>query len=115
MNYRQSVSDYFSGITQKVKAEILGDSDETILGTDADELIDYYYSRSALVPILIEDAPGNMEHVKEMRTVRSEHREEMYRGEGDISGNSKPCTSPFRSNRRPMAKSSARCSLPRIR
>src|SRR5262245_16729176 len=85
MNHRASVSDHFAAITQRVKAEILRETDETILGTDAEELAEYYYSRSALVPILIDDArQPHMQHTKEVRTVPSHEREEMYRGEGDI-------------------------------
>jgi len=85
MNHRQSVSDYFESLKLQVKTEILNESDETILGTDTGELAEYYYSHSALVPILLDDtlAP-QMSHTKEVRTIRSEEREEGYRGEGDI-------------------------------
>lgn len=85
MRHTQAVSDYFVGITQTVKAEILGESDATIIGTDASELTDYYYERSSLVPIVLDDTrTPQMRHTKEIRVVPSEEREEGYQDEGDI-------------------------------
>jgi hypothetical protein len=87
MIYRSKtyISDYYLDKFNKVKTEILNEKDEFILGTDIDELVDYYFSANCLTPIEFDtERHGTLDHKKYIKTVRAHERESGYQNEGDL-------------------------------
>lgn len=83
---RSSISDYYRALQQKVQDQILREKDETILLSDTDELVEYYFSITSLSPIEFDaERQPSFEHKKEVRTVPAHRREEFYQNEGDLN------------------------------
>lgn len=79
------ISDYYRGLFENIKKQILSEEDEYIIQSNLDELVDYYFSNNCLSPIEFDkERQENFEHRKELRTVRAHEREEFYRSEGDL-------------------------------
>jgi|SRR3989344_1663806 len=77
-----SFNDYYRKALETFNQDILRESDEQILGSDADELANYYHQKYALVPIEFNPADIAYEIKKEVRNVPAERREFGY-GSGD--------------------------------
>ena len=86
MYNQPSISDYYRNLFEKtLHSLILNESDNFIVGTPTDELVEYYFSNHALHKIELDKSRGEtIEHVKEVRRVPADQRESVYRGEGDI-------------------------------
>ncbi len=83
---RASISDYYRVLQQKVQNQILTEEDETVLLSDTDELVEYYFSHNSLSPIEFDaERQPSFEHKKEVRNVLSYCREEFHRNEGDLN------------------------------
>lgn len=79
------ISDYYGVLLKKVQDQILREKDETILHSDSDELLDYYFSHNSLEIIEFDsEQPSTFEHKKQIRTVPAHNREEFYSREGDL-------------------------------
>lgn len=79
------ISDYYRGLFENIKKQILSEKDEYIIQSNLNELVDYYFSNNCLSPIEFDkERQENFEHRKELRTVRAHEREEFYRNEGDL-------------------------------
>jgi len=80
------VSEYYEGLEKEVLTKILIESDETILHSNTDELVEYYFSHNSLAPIEFDsERQSTIEHKKEVRIVPAYQREEGYRNEGDLN------------------------------
>jgi hypothetical protein len=81
-----SISDYYRALLKQVQDQILKEKDETILHSNTDELVDYYFSHNSFETIEFDSGqPPTFEHKKEVRNVPANRREEFYRNEGDLS------------------------------
>ncbi len=81
-----SISDYYRALLNQVQDQILREKDETILHSNTDELVDYYFSHNSFEAIEFDpDQPPTFEHKKDIRTVPANRREEFYRNEGDLN------------------------------
>lgn len=80
------ISDYYrQRIIPAVRGEILRESDEQILGSDTDELKQYYFEKYAWSPI--EEDPGreaSYDVQDYLKTIPSHQRERGYGSEGDL-------------------------------
>jgi hypothetical protein len=79
-----SFNDYYRAALEKVKQEILQESDAQILGSDIDDLANFYHARHAITPLEFDPAEISFEPKKELRTVSADRREFDYGYEGDI-------------------------------
>jgi len=80
-----SFSSVYEKIFEDIKLQILKDSSATIIGTSTDELADYYFQKRHYTPIEIDPArQETIEQKNEVRTIRAEHRDPMYRHDGDL-------------------------------
>jgi hypothetical protein len=80
------VFDYYRELQKHVLDQILRESDETILHSNTDELVEYYFSHNSLMPIEFDPKQQpSFEHKKEVRIVPAHRREEFYRNEGDLN------------------------------
>lgn len=83
--YNKSISDYYRELSEKVRSEILRESDTQILGSDLEELSKYYLEKCQLSPILIDETKdANWEHESYVRRIAAHEREEFYQNEGNI-------------------------------
>lgn len=78
-------SDYYQQTIEKVRQDILQESDGQILGSDIDDLANYYYQKYALTPIHFEPDDISFEPQKQVRMVPASMREHGYQSEGDIN------------------------------
>lgn len=76
-------SQFYDGILEGIRVRILKEDDAVILGTSTSELTDYFLE-GIPQPIGFDEERGeHAEHKKEVRTVRAQDRDEIYRNEGD--------------------------------
>jgi len=80
---RASVGDLYRGIIQNMQGEIRRESASTILGTDAEELAEYYYDKYSLPEIQIVQGP-ELEIVEDVIDIPAHQREEGYQNEGPL-------------------------------
>ncbi len=86
MHNQESFSDYYRNALEKIKLKILSETEATILGTDSDELCDYYIQDYILQPIEFDETrETNWDHQKYINTIPSHQREEFYRDGGDLT------------------------------
>ncbi len=82
---RASISDYYRQAFEKIKGDILKKSDATIIGTNIEELTDYYYDKYCLQPILIDDTQEiTWDPKKYIKTIHAHEREEFYQSQGNL-------------------------------
>jgi len=82
---RITISQHYQGLLKKINKEIMEEEDNYILMTDTQELTDYYFSENSLTPIEFDTSKDeNLEHKKEVRTVKSYEREYPYNTDGDL-------------------------------
>jgi hypothetical protein len=80
-----SIDDYYRNKLNDLRGEILRESNEQIIGTPPESMADYYADKNRLELIeLDESQEASWESNKSVRRVRSQEREDMYRGDGDI-------------------------------
>src|SRR5439155_10594991 len=66
--------------------QILRERDETILHSDTDELVEYYFSTNSFSPIEFDaERERSFEHKKDIRTVPAHQRERGYGRDGDLN------------------------------
>lgn len=86
MNYYgrpQNFLDYYTGLLENAREEILHESEEQILGTSTEELAGYVYKKYALIPIEIDpNRESNYELQEFLQDIPERERDSMYRGEG---------------------------------
>ncbi len=82
---RASISDYYRQSFEKIKSDILRENDTTIIGTNTDELSEYYFEKYALKPIIIDDTQEiTWDPKKYVKTIYAHEREEFYQSQGDL-------------------------------
>jgi hypothetical protein len=80
------ISDYYRGQQKQIETKILTERDETILYSDTEELVEYYFSHHSLTPIEFDpERQPSFEHTKAVRTVPAHRREAFYQSEGDVN------------------------------
>ncbi|MDB5124845.1 MAG: hypothetical protein JWP94_2974 [Mucilaginibacter sp.] len=82
--YGQSFNAYYSDALEKAKKQILHETDTQIIGSEVDQLADFYYQRYALTPIEFAADGLAFEIKREIRTISAGRREWGYREDGDF-------------------------------
>lgn len=77
-------SDYYRKAIETFNQELLRESDEQILGSDVDNLADFYFQKYALVPLSFDPVDISYDIRKEVRRVPANQRERDYSYEGDL-------------------------------
>src|SRR4051812_37621436 len=77
-------NDFYRATFDKVRVEILKETDTQILGSEVDTLAQYYYEKYALAPIQFDPANLEFEINKEVKRVAAQQRDEFYRNDGPI-------------------------------
>jgi hypothetical protein len=84
MSDKLSIAGYYGKVFADIERQILGEKDEYIIGTDADELAEYYYSDNCLPPIEFDiERQEQMEHKKKLKIVRANERKRGHQDNGD--------------------------------
>ena len=79
------ISDHYKQSFEKIKSEILRENDTTIIGTDIEELTQYYFDKYCLRLILIdEEQETTWDPKKYMKTIYAHERERPYQCEGNL-------------------------------
>lgn len=81
---RPGFDDYYRVAFEEIKGKILREPEETILGTDLDELTDYFLQEYIFDPVELVPEGTTMDHQKYVRTVRAHEREPFYQSSGDV-------------------------------
>lgn len=82
---RASISDYYRQSFEKIKNDILRESDATIIGTNIEELTDYYFEKYYLQLILIDETQEiTWDPKKYIKTIYAHEREEFYQSQGNL-------------------------------
>jgi hypothetical protein len=76
--------DYYRKAIEIFNQDILRESDEQILGSEIDDLANFYCQKYALIPLAFDSADLSYEMKKEVRRVPAHQRDEFYRHEGDL-------------------------------
>lgn len=85
MSNKPSFSDYYRKVFGDIQKKILAETDESIIGSDMEELTEYYFGSVSLSLIEFDsERQEEFEYKKELRTVRAQEREGVYRLAGDI-------------------------------
>jgi hypothetical protein len=77
-------SDYYRTVTDKFNQDILRESETQILGSDVNDLANYFCQKYALVPLEFDPSDITYEMKKEVRRVPARQRDESYRDGGDL-------------------------------
>jgi hypothetical protein len=87
MHYKTSTPfNTYQGIERHLQKEILSEQDSYILGTSSKELTEYYYSKNALSPLLLDLSKTETAEIKkEWRLIPAHQRESGFQGLGDLS------------------------------
>lgn len=80
---RAAVSDLYRRIIENMQGEIRRESSGTILGTDPEELAEYYYDKYRLPEIQIVQGP-ELEIIEEVIDIPAHQRDEWYSNEGPL-------------------------------
>ena len=78
-------SDYYRTVTDKFNQDILRESETQILGSDVNDLANYFYQKYALVLLEFDPSDITYEMKKEVRRVPARQRDEFYRDSGDLN------------------------------
>lgn len=82
---RLSISDYYRQSLEKIKSDILRESEATIIGTKTEELADYHFDKYCFQPIIIDDSQEiTWDPTKYIKTIHAHERERFYQSEGDL-------------------------------
>ena len=85
MSDKLSIASYYRKVFAEIERQIMGEKDEYIIGTDADELAEYYYSNNCFSPIEFDiERQEQMDHKKKLRIVRAHERKRGYQELGDL-------------------------------
>jgi hypothetical protein len=86
MHFRKtSFVEYYSNAFEAIRLKILGEQESFIIGSDTDELTNYYYSTKVLTPIRIDpERSETAEPINEVKIVPAHKREDIYQNEGDL-------------------------------
>lgn len=76
--------DYYRKAIEMFNQDILRESDTQILGSEIDDLANFYYQKYTLVPLQFDAADLSYEIKKEIRQVPAHQREGFYRHHGDL-------------------------------
>jgi hypothetical protein len=80
-----SINDYYRRLQEQVRGEILGESEEQIIGTNTEELAKYYFEKYALSSIEEDnEAEANVDIQDYLQDVPEHRRENIYHGEGTL-------------------------------
>ena len=77
-------NDYYREALERFNQDLLHESDEQILGSEIDNLADFYFKKYALVPLVFDRNDISYDIKKEVRTVPAHQRERGYSYEGDL-------------------------------
>ena len=79
---KPSFAQAYAETLENIRLKILGEPDGFIIGSDTEELVEYYFVPKALTPIKIDPERQEMaEPINEMKTVPANRREDSYRNE----------------------------------
>jgi hypothetical protein len=78
-------NDYYRTVTDKFNQDILRESEAQILGSDVNDLANYFCQKYALVPLEFDPSDITYEMKKEVRRVPAHQRDEFYRDGGDLN------------------------------
>lgn len=76
--------DYYRKAIEMFNQDILRESDGQILGSEIDDLANFYCQKYALVPLQFDPADLSYEMKKEVRRVPAHQRDGFYRNDGDL-------------------------------
>ena len=83
---KPSFTEVYTNLFGGISTQVLKEPESFIIGTDTDELVEYYYSKKHFNPIKIDpDRTETAEIKNEVRTVYANQRDPMYRNEGDTT------------------------------
>ena len=86
MSDKLSIADYYRKVFADIERQILTETDEYIIGTDIDELAEYYCHNNCLSLIEFDtEKQETMEHKKGLKIVKANERKNGYQTMGDIS------------------------------
>lgn len=71
-----SFNDYYRKALETFNQELIRETDEQVLGSDIDQLADYYFQRHALVELAFDSSNISYEIRKEVRRVPAHQRED---------------------------------------
>lgn len=80
---QQDFYSYYRALQENIRAEILRETEEQIIGSNPEELVQYYYDKKALIPI--EEDPKreiSWDLEKYLRNISPHERESFYSSEG---------------------------------
>lgn len=80
-----SFNDYYRKALENFNQELIRETDEQVLGSDIDQLADYYFQRHALVELTFDPTNISYEIRKEIRRVPANQRDGFYREQGDTN------------------------------
>lgn len=81
-----SIRDYYANEQERIRVQILGEKDETILFTDSEKLAEYYVAKAKLQPIEFDPQESeHIQHKKELRRVPASQRSGPYGYQGDLN------------------------------
>lgn len=84
-NRKESFSSYYQRIKDQVRSEILRESEEQIIGSDPDELAQFFYEKYAIENIEEDEEIGvSWEIDNYLKTIFANEREDFYRSSGDL-------------------------------
>ena len=82
---QRSISNYYQESFRNIQSEIIKESDETIIGTNPEELAEYYFQKHHLKPIVIDETIGNtINPQKYVKTIYEHQRDSFYQSSGDL-------------------------------
>ncbi|MES3005393.1 MAG: hypothetical protein V4664_00400 [Patescibacteria group bacterium] len=82
---RPDFSSYYQALQVQVKGDILRESEEQILGSNIEELGQYYYDKYALTPVEIDaNRENSWEPQDYLQDVPAQRRDGSYQSEGDL-------------------------------
>ena len=82
---RPSILDHYRNLQEKVRGEILRESEEQIIGTDAIELMYYYLDKYSLSPIVIDENNEPSVDIQDyLKTIPAGRRDSYHREMGDL-------------------------------
>lgn len=80
-----SISDYYRDALEKIRSAILRETEVQIIGSDTTELAEYYFLRSALNPIEIDETRETQwQHINYIENIPAHQRQSGYRHQGNI-------------------------------
>lgn len=84
--YKPSITDVYKRFLEEARLQILREPESFIIGTTTDQLVQYYYGNKHFQPIELDEELGETANIKnEVRLIRANNREAMYRNDGDLN------------------------------